>query len=70
MGREHRQNSLAAGVILAFAELRQALDHLSSNPDTPMAIIHRGVKVTLIPAIYGALGFITRGLVRGLLPIE
>ena len=50
--------AFAVGLIWAFAGLRQALDYLSSNPDTPMAIIYRGLKVTLIPAIYGAIVYV------------
>ena len=50
--------ALAAGLIWCFAGVRQALDYLSSNPDTAMAIIYRGLKVTLIPAIYGAIVYV------------
>ena len=48
--------AFAVGLIWAFAGLRQALDYLSSNPET--AIIYRGLKVTFIPAIYGAIVYI------------
>lgn len=44
--------------VAAIAGLRQALDYLSSNPETAMAIIYRGLKVTFIPAIYGAIVYI------------
>ena len=50
--------AFAFGLIWAFAGLRQALDYLSSNPETAMAIIYRGLKVSFIPAIYGAIVYI------------
>ena len=50
--------AFAVGLIWAFAGLRQALDYLSSNPETAMAIIYRGLKVTFIPAIYGAIVYV------------
>ena len=50
--------AFAVGPIWAFAGLRQALDYLSSNPETAMAIIYRGLKVTFIPAIYGAIVYV------------
>ena len=50
--------AFAVGLIWCFAGIRQALDYLSSNPDTAMAIIYRGLKVTLIPAIYGAIVYV------------
>ena len=50
--------AFAVGLIWTFAGLRQALDFLSSNPDTAMAIIYRGLKETLIPAIYGAIVYV------------
>ena len=55
--------AFAVGLIWAFAGLRQALDYLSSNPDTPMAIIYRGLKVTLIPAIYGAIVYVVSQII-------
>lgn len=50
--------AFAVGLIWTFAGLRQVLTYLSSNPDTAMAIIYRGLKVTLIPAIYGAIVYV------------
>ncbi len=50
--------AFAAGLIWCFAGIRQALDYLSSNPDTSMAIIYKGLKVTLIPAIYGSIVYV------------
>lgn len=50
--------AFAVGLIWAFVGLRQVLDYLSSNPETAMAIIYRGLKVTFIPAIYGAIVYI------------
>ena len=50
--------AFAVGLIWAFAGLRQALTFLSSNPDTAMAVIYKGLKVTLIPAIYGAIVYV------------
>ena len=50
--------AFAVGLIWAFAGLRQALTYLASNPDSAMAIIYRGLKVTLIPAIYGAIVYV------------
>ena len=50
--------AFAVGLIWAFAGLRQALTYLASNPDTAMAIIYKGLKVTLIPAIYGAIVYV------------
>lgn len=55
--------AFAVGLIWAFAGLRQALDYLSSNPDTPMVIIYRGLKVTLIPAIYGAIVYVVSQII-------
>ena len=55
--------AFAVGLIWAFAGLRQALDYLSSNPDTPMAIIYRGLKVTLIPAIYGTIVYVVSQII-------
>lgn len=55
--------AFAVGLIWAFAGLRQALGYLSSNPDTPMAIIYKGLKVTLIPAIYGAIVYVVSQLI-------
>ena len=50
--------AFAVGLIWAFAGLRPALDYLSSNPETAMGIIYRGLKVTFIPAIYGAIVYV------------
>ena len=50
--------AFAVGLIWAFAGLRQALTYPASKPDSAMAIIYRGLKVTLIPAIYGAIVYV------------
>lgn len=55
--------AFAIGLIWAFAGLMQALDFLSSNPDTPMVIVYRGLKVTLIPAIYGAIVYVVSQII-------
>ena len=55
--------AFAVGLIWAFAGLRHALDYLSSNPETAMAIIYRGLKVTFIPAIYGAIVYVVSQII-------
>lgn len=50
--------ALAVGLIWCLAGVRQVLEYLSSNPDTASAITYRGLKVTLIPAIYGAMVYV------------
>ena len=55
--------AFAVGLIWAFAGLRQALDYLSSNPETAMGIIYRGLKVTFIPAIYGAIVYVVSQII-------
>ena len=55
--------AFAVGLIWAFAGLRQALDYLSSNSDTAMTIIYRGLKVTFIPAIYGAIVYVVSQII-------
>ena len=50
--------AFAVGLIWCFAGIRQVLDYLSSNPETMTAIIYNGLKVNLIPAIYGGIAYI------------
>ena len=50
--------AFAVGLIWCFAGIRQVLDYLSSNPETMTTIIYNGLKVNLIPAIYGGIAYI------------
>lgn len=50
--------AFAIGLIWCFVGVRQVLDYLSSNPDTVLSVTYRGLKVTLIPAIYGAIVYV------------
>ena len=55
--------AFALGLIWCFAGIRQVLDYLSSNPETAMTIIYRGLKVTFIPAIYGAIVYVVSQII-------
>lgn len=50
--------AFAVGLIWCFAGIRQVLDYLSSNPETTSSIIYNGLKVNLIPTIYGGIVYI------------